>query len=298
MLSLGAVNADNNAPGFQLAYGDAVSTRAVNFVSIAGGSRQRFEVISGPHGTYQAQIDGQTLPADGPRSWVWLAGKEPGFHHLSVTGPDGDVMLLTLAVERSAEQTRDGVLNGYRIGDYPGTPLRGLPIFHPPAGYVEVHEEHLDIPVSPRFLLGQFLCKQPSGFPRYLVLRERLLLKLEYLLDRLHDAGRPVSSFHVMSGYRTPDYNTSIGNGHYSRHVWGGAADIFIDEQPRDGVMDDLNGDGRIDRRDAVWLTSFIERLATRDDYQPYIGGLSAYGATAAHGPFVHVDVRGWPARW
>ena len=28
------------------------------------------------------------------------------------------------------------------------------------------------------------------------------------------------------------------------------------------------------------------------------VGGLGAYGSTAAHGPFVHVDTRGHRARW
>jgi hypothetical protein len=62
--------------------------------------------------------------------------------------------------------------------------------------------------------------------------------------------------------------------------------------------MDDLNGDGRIDEEDAEWLRRLIPRLGPTPADGRFEGGLSAYGSTAAHGPFVHVDVRGYRARW
>ena len=101
-----------------------------------------------------------------------------------------------------------------------------------------------------------------------------------------------------MSGYRTPDYNAALGNGRYSRHLWGGAADIYVDVAPKDDVMDDLNQDGKIDTRDADVLNALIDRLV--DQSAPAIaqGGLSSYKATPSHGPYVHVDARGWDARW
>jgi uncharacterized protein YcbK (DUF882 family) len=100
-----------------------------------------------------------------------------------------------------------------------------------------------------------------------------------------------------MSGFRTPAYNTAIDNVRYSRHQWGGAADIFIDED-RDGVMDDLNGDGKVTGADADFLYDLFDSLQERDEYVGFIGGLGRYGATANHGPFVHVDARGFKARW
>ena len=53
---------------------------------------------------------------------------------------------------------------------------------------------------------------------------------MELILQRLNAKGYRCDSFHVMSGYRTPYYNKAIGNVKYSRHIYGGAADIFIDE--------------------------------------------------------------------
>jgi len=103
----------------------------------------------------------------------------------------------------------------------------------------------------------------------------------------------------VMSGYRTPVYNRGIGNvTTFTRHQYGDAADIFIDEHPADGKMDDLNHDGRTDRLDAQLLRSWAEQLDRTPQMDVKIGGLSDYGATETHGPFVHVDARGYAARW
>jgi hypothetical protein len=195
------------------------------------------------------------------------------------------------------ERLQGEFLNGYRIGRYPAVPFRERAGYEPPEGFVEVTRENEHVLVSPHFRLGQFLCKQPAGARRYIVLNERLLLALEYVLAEVNAAGHRATTFHVMSGYRTPAYNRSLGNVRYSQHQWGAAADIFIDENG-DGVMDDLNGDGRSDVRDAEVLYRLIDRAAARPEARGLIGGLGKYRATAAHGPFVHVDVRGRKARW
>jgi hypothetical protein len=152
--------------------------------------------------------------------------------------------------------------------------------------------------VGPHFRLSQFLCKQDSGWPKYVVLQERLILKLEMILAAVNERGYETGSLTVMSGYRTPYYNRAIGNVQYSRHVWGGAADIYLDESPRDGSMDDLNRDGRIDFRDAAVLYEIIDNMYGQSWYQRFLGGLGRYRTTRKHGPFVHVDVRGFRARW
>ena len=59
-----------------------------------------------------------------------------------------------------------------------------------------------EVRLSPHFTLGQFVCKQAGGYPKYVVLRERLLLKLERLLEAVNAKGHAAETFHVMSGYR------------------------------------------------------------------------------------------------
>lgn len=216
--------------------------------------------------------------------------------HNTASGETCRINVFTL-VPASGIDT-DGRLNGYRIGAYPREPLRGEAIYRPPEGFVEVTEENFDVRLSPNFTLGQFVAKQKSTFPKYLILRPGLLLKLENILASLNEAGHATESLVIMSGYRTPFYNRSIGNVRYSRHVWGGAADFYIDEAPADGRMDDLNADGRVDRADAKWLADFINGMSRRGEFGSRTGGLGVYGSTSAHGPFVHVDVRGARARW
>lgn len=196
------------------------------------------------------------------------------------------------------ESLEGGKLNGYRIGAYPARPLADNLNYLPPAGFVRVTRQNQRTPISPSFTLGEFTSKQSTDFPKYVALRPQLLLKLELIKAAVERATGAAQSIVVMSGYRTPYYNHAIGNVTYSRHVYGDAADIYFDRRPADGVMDDLNGDGRHDKADARWLYELIDAMYDGGEFAELSGGLGLYGATRAHGPFVHVDVRGHRARW
>lgn len=228
------------------------------------------------------------------------APTEPGLSVLKVVNQvDGEIALINVfTLVPATNVDAANLLNGYKIDKYPAKPLRGQDIYLPPTGFVEVTAENVDTRLSPNFRLGQFVSKQDQGYPKYLLLRASLLLKLENILATLNQQGKKTEGFVIMSGYRTPSYNKAIGNVPYSRHAWGGAADIYIDDSPREGQMDDLNGDGRIDKADAKWLANFINKMSRQGDFGPRIGGLGTYGSNSAHGPFVHVDVRGTRARW
>jgi hypothetical protein len=194
-------------------------------------------------------------------------------------------------------ELRGGTLKGYRIGTYQERPLRGDSIYLPPPGFIEVSSRDEDILVSPHFMVGQFLCKQ-AGDPKYLALSRYLVVKLEAILEESAKAGYPAQTLHVMSGFRTPWYNQLIGNRTvYSRHLWGGAADIFLDTDG-DGTMDDLNGDGLSTVADARILLEVVERVDARGHVGTRPGGLAVYRKNRVRGPFVHVDARGTPARW
>ncbi len=235
-----------------------------------------------------------------PGAWRWRAPDEPGVYRLDVAlDRAAPPIRLNAFVLIPREQVGlDGKLDGYRIGAYPDEPLRGLAQYHPPQGFIAVTPEDRDVLVSPHFTLGQFLCKQVDGWPKFVTLREPLLGKLETLLAHLNRRGVRADTLFVMSGFRTPFYNHAIGNVRYSRHQWGDAGDVFIDESPRDGVMDDINRDGRVDVADARHLAGMVESLARSDGWESYVGGLGIYGTTSTHGPFIHVDTRGYRARW
>jgi hypothetical protein len=231
--------------------------------------------------------------------WQWTAPLRSDLYPIIVRRvQSSDSIVLNVFVMVPYSEMKGEYLNNYRIGDYPTIPLKQLPIYKPPKGFIEVTEENEEAFVSPHFQLREFLCKQDSDYPKYLVLRERLLLKLELTLEKVNEVGYHCNKFHVMSGYRTPYYNKLIGDVKYSRHIYGGAADIFIDENPKDGMMDDLNEDGVIDLRDAAVLYDIIDSMYGEKWYDRFIGGLGRYKKTSGHGPFVHVDVRGFHARW
>jgi Uncharacterized protein conserved in bacteria len=282
---------------FGIRYQNEILTNRVSALTVFPGEAVTFEVIDpDPRSNYVAQPTGGQLVPLGTGRWVWTSPHAPGLYPIQVFAPDsGEEIKLNAFVLVPFHRLQGEFLNGYRIGRYPKKTLPGLPTLQ---GFVEVTKENEDVLVSPNFRLKQFLCKQqPSCSRKYLVLNERLPLALELVLEAVKRAGYKVTTFHVMSGYRTPCYNCSLGNVRYSAHQWGAAADIFIDEDG-DGVMDDLNGDGLSDIRDAEVLYQLIDDAAARPEAQKLIGGIGKYPATAAHGPFVHVDVRDRKARW
>jgi hypothetical protein len=245
--------------------------------------------ITGGDGPYRLDTKDGSEQQRTAKTWRWRAPAVPGLATLAVRDARGGKRLeLNVFVMVPFREVRDGRLNGYRIGEYPAKTQ--------PPGFVEVTPDTMRTKLSPHFELRQFLCKQPGGFPKYVALSEPLILKLERIIDALDRAGHDVDSLTIMSGYRTPLYNESIGNVRDSQHTAGTAADIFVDETI-DGRMDDLDRDGIVTRDDSIWLFRLVDRM-DRLPATPFPGGLGDYGATAAHGPFVHVDVRGRLARW
>lgn len=192
----------------------------------------------------------------------------------------------------------DGILNGYRIGLYPTAGSDRTDAYRPPEAFVEVTPENRDLAISRHLTLGQFITKdQLDIWPKYVALDLRLIDKLELLIDELNAMGIRAERLHVMSGFRTPQYNGPGGDGRasLSRHMWGDAADVWIDNDG-DGMMDDLNGDGSIDLDDAAVMLRALERVEQK--YPELVGGAETYPTTSTHGPYIHVDARGVRSRW
>ncbi|KEZ78782.1 D-Ala-D-Ala carboxypeptidase family metallohydrolase [Salinisphaera hydrothermalis] len=233
----------------------------------------------------------------GARHWRVDVEHTPGVHALVARDhATGARQPVNVFVPQSFDPSQRQI-DGYRIGQYELTPRHGNPIYDPPTALLRIDRDDVDARLSPDFTIGQFLChQQPQQWPKFALVRPALVAKLETILDALREKGIEADTLTVMSGYRTPQYNAAIGNTTvYSRHLYGGAADIYVDTN-HDDEMDDLDGNGRIDIGDAQWLAQLVE---TVDATHPrFAGGLSAYPANAEHGPFVHVDVRGTAVRW
>lgn len=116
--------------------------------------------------------------------------------------------------------------------------------------------------VSKHFTLGEF--RPGDDTYKAIRLHPDLVAALERIREKV---GKSVK---VTSGYRPPAYNRAIGGVSNSQHLDGLAADIYVDG-----------------------LSTFeLHQIALQE-----IGASGGVGYYPNHG-FVHVDVRGWPARW
>lgn len=126
-----------------------------------------------------------------------------------------------------------------------------------------------DQSLSANFSLYEFNCKDENKTPvpeKYLQNIKELAKNLEIIRAEFD---KPIQ---IISGYRTPEYNKSIGGAAKSQHMLGKAADIKID-----GVT-------------SKELKTVILRLINEKKLSQ--GGVGSYPG------FVHYDVRGVKARW
>jgi hypothetical protein len=234
----------------------------------------------------------------------FTAPAQPGVYKMAVqidraTKQLDDFSVITL-VPRA--QKRGGKIGLYYLGNWPfeGGGKPKTPEYAPPSGFIEVTRENQNTYVSEHFRLRDFLTKdQRDVWPKYLLLNPKLIDKLELAIKDLESRGVKIEHVQVMSGFRTPRYNHSGGNvagrANLSRHMYGDGADVFVDND-RNGNMDDINKDGRVDARDAAYFGDAVERVEKK--YPSLVGGIGVYSACCGHGPFTHVDVRGYRARW
>src|SRR5262249_37768550 len=156
-------------------------------------------------GPFAATTDAGVLVQRRLRRWKWTAPEHPGLYLLTFKGPGAkDEIAVHAFVTVPATAIRNGLLNGYRIGEYPAAPRNGSAVYAPPSGFIEVTKDNEDTRVSPHFRLKQFVCKEDATkqYPKYLVLQERLPLKLEMVLERVNAMGFDAATLHVMSAYR------------------------------------------------------------------------------------------------
>lgn len=232
------------------------------------------------------------------------APAKPGIYNFAVkmneaSRPIEDISIVTL-VPRS--QKKMGKIGTYQLGTWPfersGTPR--TPRYAAPPGFIQVTRENQDFQVSEHFRIKQFLTKdQHSVWPKYVFIDPLLIDKLELTIQELQKEGVRVEHVHVMSGFRTPRYNSGGGNtsgrANLSRHMYGDGADVYVDNN-RDGQPDDITGDRQVTVADAEKFARAAERV--EKNHRALVGGIGIYVACCGHGPFTHIDVRGSRARW
>ena len=221
-----------------------------------------------------------------------FAPPKAGFYRLTLIKGDGQrpVEGLTLAVLVPFEEKEGGMLRGYRIGTYLSERMRGKT--PPPEGFLEITPADLDIPITKRLRVGDFLNHDQAGvWPSYAAVNPKLLDKLELVIAeiaRWHGEKAIVDlSIDVHSGFRTPDRNRKLRRAaRDSQHQYGDAADVAID----------ANGDGKLTAVDSRMVGLAVEIVELK--HPELVGGLGIYTSGHASTNYVHIDVRGRRARW
>ena len=282
-------------------------------IAPARGESGKLRVRIQPGGTPITPVLSDTLPAGSTATFssgsaaestsTFVAPKRPGIWNLALKvgnaiKPLADFSVITL---RPATEEKAGRLGLYYIGNWPAA-RKGQPgvTYAPPNGFIEVTQENQNTQLSEHFRLKDFLPHdQANIWPKYVVIDIKMIDKDELVLQDLQEHGINPKGVRVLSGFRTPQYNTgggdTRGRAALSRHMYGDANDIFIDNDG-DGQMDDLNHDGRVNIADAKVIQDAVNRVERA--HPSLIGGCGIYSGTSAHGPFTHIDTRGYSARW
>ena len=210
---------------------------------------------------------------------------------------------LLVIVLHPFSKIKNGFLDQYPMGFYPNpedAPEKVIPrtarsFYLPPKGFIEVAGSNRELFISQNYRLQDFICHLNVPFPQFIALSPALLLKLEWLTLYLKQfTQNPEARLTILSGFRPPRYNQSVSGALWSRHIYGDGADIIVDLSPKDNQMDDLNQDGRIDRQDIMILYKFIDEI---DLITGLPGGVGIFGR-GKNGPSLHIDTRGYKARW
>jgi uncharacterized protein YcbK (DUF882 family) len=216
-----------------------------------------------------------------------------------MTRPVPNLSVIRL-VPMSAKQ--NGRIGRYRIGSWPCETgdCPANPIYRTPKGMIEVTPQNREMFLSKHIQLRDFITKlQENVWPKYVVVDPQVLDKIELVVQELEAMGHPVDNLFAVSGFRSPWYNAGGGNtsgrGRLSRHMYGDAMDIAVDND-RNGLMDDLNGDGRITLADARVIGQAVDRVERK--HPELVGGMHYYPPTGGHRGMVHIDTRGNRARW
>ncbi|MBX6332988.1 MAG: DUF882 domain-containing protein, partial [Gemmatimonadaceae bacterium] len=229
--------------------------------------------IIGLSGKLRARFVTQDKPAFAVAALEALFGDSalntPGVYPLVGDSAFTPALSLITLLPFTAKQR--GRIGAYRLGFWPHERRRlGSGDDEPlPEGFIKVTPENQDTYVSEHFRLADFLTHdQVNVWPKYLVLSERLIDKLELVIEDLNAHGVMVRHMTVMSGFRTPEYNIQGvgrrgGRARDSRHQYGDAADVFVDnvDNNESGRMGDLNHDGRVDTRDAKVIRDAVDRV-------------------------------------
>lgn len=277
----------------------------------------RFEIESGPRGSAPelqlvgihhtaafAERGGRIISRSGTDEMVLDLPDTGGTYPVTLNykyppGAATDSMTLTLLIPKAVRIVR-GRINGYVVGSYPD-------IDHDrraPDRFVEITPDLMDLHLSSQFHVEDFVSNsrradQRNFFPKYTIIRQSVIQKIERLVELIDRSPNfQCKGIHVLSGYRTPDYNEVLPEAAiHSYHQYGLAVDIIVDSAPADGVFDDVNQNGKLNIYDAASLAQICDHLEKIGAIPKGGIGLYEHRHSVGRGKYssswhVHIDVR------
>ncbi len=197
-------------------------------------------------------------------SSVLTAPRRPGIWSMAIAvgnalKPVADFSLITL---RPATDKQSGRIGLYYIGNWPAPRKNARVSYAAPSGFIEATLDNQNTSLSDHFRLRDFFPHdQQNVWPKYIVVDLNLIDKLELVLADLNEHGIRTDGVRVLSRFRSPQYNS-----------------------------------GRVNIGDARVILAAVNRVEAA--HPSLIGGCGVYTGTSAHGPFTHIDTRGYAARW
>lgn len=113
----------------------------------------------------------------------------------------------------------------------------------------------------------------------FLLVNKNLLYRILDLKIALKKNVYNPNGFTVRESFRPPVLNEAVGGATGSQHIYGNAADL---------IVGDADNNGSVDIKDKQILLDLLEKIIGNS------GGIGRYPGTTT----IHIDVRGFRARW
>lgn len=206
----------------------------------------------------------------------------------------------------------DGTVGGTMIGYYPDERAEGVPAvvarnpaaYSPPRLFHRLDANTKTLITGGETPLGTF---HPSPFPdaevRYVVVSPGAAEFWAAMRGAVENHGLDPGALRVLRGFVSPAERqrlerSGVAIAEFSRHLYGDALAVVYDPGG-DGRFNDVDGDGAVDgddlrivadlARDALRAAGLSGGVGVERDFRSPDG---------SHGPYVHVDWRGWDLRW
>ncbi len=268
---------------------------------------------NGTQGQVTVLKDGQ--PIRSAPSVALAAPEDPGAYYIPLAvetpgTPRRDTELCVIvphkATGRNASNGWDLTVDGENLGRYRSPSRSGnLKVrnnpesYMPPPLWLRVTPQNSHFAVVPGLTAGDLVIPSEDTGEKHsdlVPVHYPMWLAIVTMRQELERRGIPASALKIISMFRAPAYNRSVGSNAYGRHIYGDAFDFYIDLE-NDGKASDLNRDRRLDRRDAYPIVALLEDL--QDDGKIPMGGIGIYNTAGGdHEVTMHLDMRGHRATW